>query len=126
MAIRYYLRLPDGTRARGSDPALSFTAHGADEFAEQLERALREPELFERWRLQQDDPDEVDPALGATDPHASVEGDQKDLHITLTVTTELPGDVLKHRLRLLAGNGWELRDVTAAAPGHGVRPRTLG
>lgn len=114
MVIRYYLRLPDGTRARGSDPALSFTAHGAEEFAEQLQRALREPALFERWRAQQEDPDDVDPALGATDPAATVRGEQDDLHINLLVTTALPGDILKHRLRLLAGSGWELRDVTTA------------
>ncbi|HZH44788.1 MAG TPA: hypothetical protein VEY50_11970 [Lysobacter sp.] len=114
MAIRYYLRLPDGTRARGSEPGLSFTAHGAEEFADQLERALRSDVLFERWRALQEDPDEVDPALGATDPGARVEGRQSDLHIDLVVTSSLPGDVLKHRLRLLAGNAWELRDVTAA------------
>ena len=29
MPTRYYIRLPDGAAARGSDPALSFTAHGA-------------------------------------------------------------------------------------------------
>lgn len=114
MATRYYIRLPDGARARGSDPDLSFTAQGADGFAEQLQQALREDRLFERWRLRQDDPDAVDPALGATDPQARVEGAQRDLHIDLVVTSRIPGTVLKHRMRLLAGNGWELRDVTAA------------
>jgi hypothetical protein len=113
MATRYYLRLPDGARARGSDPRLSFTAQGAGAFAEQLQAALREDALFERWRATQDDPDEVDPALGATDPDANVKGEQDDLHIDLVVTTTIPGTVLKHRLRLLAGSGWQMRDVTS-------------
>lgn len=113
MATRYYLRLPDGARARGSDPHLSFTAQGAEAFAEQLQAALREDTLFERWRARQDDPDEVDPSLGATDPAATVKGEQDDLHIDLVVTTTIPGVVLKHRLRLLAGSGWQMRDVTS-------------
>lgn len=114
MTTRYYLSLPDGTLARGTHPSLSFTAQGADSFAEELQTALRSDGLFERWRAMQDDPDEVDPALGATDPNAVVQGHQKDLHIDLIATTSLPGVVLKHRLRLLAGSAWELRDVTAA------------
>jgi hypothetical protein len=28
--------------------------------------------------------------------------------------TTIPGNVFKHRLRLLAGNAWELRDVSTA------------
>ena len=67
--------------------------------------------LFQRWRGAQDDPDAVDPALGATDPAATVSGEQHDLHIDLVATTSLPGSVFKQRLRLLAGSGWELRDV---------------
>lgn len=114
MPTRYFISLPDGTAARGSDPALAFTAHGAEEFAHQLQSAIRAPELFERWRGRQADPDDVDPALGATDPHATVSGQQRDLHIDLVLITSLPGDVVRHRLRLLAGSGWQLRDVTAA------------
>lgn len=113
MATRYYITLPDGAKARGTDPALSFTAQGAEAFAEQLQAALRGSELFERWRATQDDPDAVDPSLGATDPTATVTGAQDSLHIDLLVTTSIPGNLLKQRLRLLAGNGWELRDVKA-------------
>lgn len=113
MATRYYITLPDGARARGSDPNFSFTAQGAEAFAEQLQAALRERTLFERWRGSQDDPDDVDESLGATDPAATVTGEQDDLHIDLVVTTTIPGTVLKHRLRLLAGSGWTLRDVTS-------------
>jgi len=114
MAIRYYISLPDGARARGTTPELSFTAQSAEGFAEELQTALRSDAFFERWRKLQPEPDEVDPALGVTDPGATVEGKQDDLHIDLVVTTTIPGTVFKQRLRLLAGSGWELRDVTAA------------
>ena len=114
MAIRYQIRLPDPAQARGSEPSLAFHAHGAEAFAEQLQQALSTPALFERWRALQAEPDEVDPALGATDARATVDGKQDDLHIALVVTTALPSAVLRQRLGLLAGNGWQLRDVTAA------------
>jgi hypothetical protein len=114
MAVRYYINLPSPGRARGSDPAFSFSAQGADEFAAQLQDALNSSGYFERWRLTQPEPDEVDVALGVTDAQAQVSGQQKDLQIVLIATTSVPGQVLKHRLRLLAGSGWELRDVSAA------------
>lgn len=114
MASRFYIRLPDAQRARGSDAALAFTAVSAEGFAEQLEDALRTPALFERWKAKQDDPDAVDPALGATDPDAVVRGEQSDLHIDLVATTRISGELLRQRLRWLAGSAWELRDVTAA------------
>jgi len=34
--------------------------------------------------------------------------------VRLEVTTTIPGGVFQHRLRLLAGSNWELRDVTSA------------
>lgn len=114
MATRYYISLPEPARARGADAVLAFSAHGAEEFASQLQDALRSPALFERWRALQDDPDGVDPSYGAVDPAATVDGRQDDLHVDLVVTSSIPGNVLKHRLRLLAGSAWELRDVTAA------------
>ena len=113
MKTRYYLRLPDPAKARGSDVELSFHSEGAEGFAAEFESALREPGLFERWRARQEDPDAVDPSLGVVDPDATVSGAQRDLVIELVATTSLPGSVFKHRLRLLAGSGWELRDVTA-------------
>ena len=109
---RYYITLPDPTKARGSDASLAFTAHGADGFAEQLQAALTGTGLFERWRAKQEDPDEVNDAMAATDPSATVKGTQHDLKIDLLVNTVLPGEVLRQRLRLLAGSGWQLRDVT--------------
>ena len=114
MPTRFYLSLPDPQRARGSDSAFAFNAQGAEEFARQLEDALRHATLFERWRAAQEEPDAVDEALGATDPDARVEGRQDDLHVDLIAVTSLPGSILRHRLALLAGNAWELRDVSAA------------
>lgn len=111
MAVSYFISLPDPSRARGSDPALSFTANGAGAFAEQLQHALADPAWFERWRNGQPDPDEVDPALGVTDAGANVTGSQDDLRINLVATTSIPGEILRHRMSLLAGNGWELRNV---------------
>ncbi|MBS7458027.1 hypothetical protein [Coralloluteibacterium stylophorae] len=114
MATRFMVSLPNPEAARGPDPALSFSAVSAEGFAEELQAALRAPALFERWRQMQPEPDEVNPALGATDADATVAGSQRDLRIDLDIRTDLPGDIIKQRLRWLAGSGWELRDVRAA------------
>lgn len=113
MAVRYYLTLPDAG-ALDAAGEFAFRARGAEGLADELQAALREDALFLRWRAAQDDPDGVDPGLGATDPAASVRGEQHDLQIDLIAITSIPGAVLKHRLRLLAGGGWQLRDVSAA------------
>ena len=113
MKTRYYHRLPDPALARGDDADLAFRSEGAEGLAAEFQQALRTPLLFERWRGKQDDPDEVDPGLGATDPEATVSGQQHDLAIDLVATTSLPGALFKQRLRWLAGSGWELRDVRA-------------
>lgn len=111
----YYIRLPNPALARGEDPGLSFRSQSPDGFAEELQQALREVSLFQRWQAQQEDSEDVDPALSATDPQARVSGQQDDLHIDLTVTTTLPSALLRQRMALLAGHHWQLRDVTAAA-----------
>jgi hypothetical protein len=114
MATRYYISLKDPEKARGNDAAFSFSAHGAEEFASQLQQALRGDGLFRRWRDAQPDPEAVDASLGAIDPGATVTGEQHNLQIDLIVVTTIPGSVFKHRLRLLAGSAWELRDVSTA------------
>jgi hypothetical protein len=113
MKTRYYLRLPDAKLARGPDPALAFHSESAEGFAAELQSALRTTALFEKWKSAQPDPDEVDDSLAMTDPDAQVTGEQSDLHVDLVATTSLPGAVFKHRLRVLAGSHWQLRDVTA-------------
>lgn len=114
MPTRFHISLPDPSSARGSDPALAFQSQGAEGLAAEVQDALCSDGLFKRWRAQQEDPDEVDPALGATDPNATVQGEQHDLHIDLIVITSLPSALMRHRLGLLAGSGWQLRDVSAA------------
>lgn len=114
MPTRYYISLPDPASARGPEPTLAFKSQGADSLAAELQDALCSDALFQRWRAQQEDPDEVDPALGAADTSTTVRGEQHDLHIDLIVITSLSSVILRHRLGLLAGNGWQLRDVSAA------------
>lgn len=111
MRSRYFITLPDPAAARGSDPDLASSAHGADAFAREVQDALTSPVLFERWRDKQDEPDDVDPRLGEIDPSASVRGEQSDLKIDLVIETTLPGNILQQRLRWLMGNAWRLRDV---------------
>ena len=110
MAVRYMIRLPEPDRARASGE-FAFRSQGAEGLAQELQDALRGDGLFQRWREAQEDPDAVDPALGATDPGAVVQGQQHDLHIDLVAETAIAGAVFKHRMRLLAGSAWELRDV---------------
>lgn len=113
MRNRYYISLPDAA-ALSAAGEFAFRSRGADGLAEELQTALRTDALFRRWAAAQGDPDEIDAALAAVDPEATVAGAQNDLRIDLVVVTGLPGTVLKHRMELLAGRGWQLRDVTAA------------
>ena len=110
----FYLSIPDLASARGKIDSLSFSGTSADTFATELQAALREPTLWQRWKAMQPDPDAVDPMLGASDAQAIVSAEQSDLHCDAQVTTMLPHVVLKHRLGLLIGSHWTLRDVQAA------------
>jgi len=112
---RYYLGIDDLSRARGTEPSLSFDGDSPEAFAAALQAALRTPVLFERWRALQPDPDDVPAALGATDAAATVTAKASaDLRADVQVTTSLPHAILRHRLNLLAGAHWTLRDVKAA------------
>ena len=113
-AQRYYLGIDDLRRARGAIEDLSFHGDSPDSLASELQGALRTPALFERWRALQEDPDAIDASLGVIDPAATATARQSDLHVDLIVTTNLPHSILKHRLGLLVGSHWTLRDVKAA------------
>lgn len=113
MSARFFISLPDPD-AVGSAGAFAFRSRGAEGIADELRAALRTDMLFQRWRATQEDPDAVDPAMGAIDPDAAVAGQQNDLHVELVVVSSISSAVLRHRLRLLAGHAWQLRDVTAA------------
>ena len=112
-AQRYYLSIDDLARARGSIDELSFQGGAPEHFAAQLQAALREPSLWQRWRAMQPDPDAIDPGLGASDPAATVIASQSDLHCDAQVTTTLPPARLKFRLSLPIRPPRELRAVKA-------------
>lgn len=107
----YLLNLPEPDKARGPDAALSFQSTSPDGFAAELADALRSDALFQRWKAAQPDPDAVPESLGAVDPGASVTGRQQHMSVLLEAKTTLPGDVLRQRMRLLAGGHWTLNDV---------------
>jgi hypothetical protein len=113
-AQRYYLTIANLAQARGPDPELSFQGSSPQSFAEALQEALRQPILFQRWKAKQPDPDEVDKSLAPVDPAATVVAEMHDLHVALQVVTTLTHFVLRHRLFILIGPNWQLRDVAAA------------
>ena len=107
----YFLSIADLAHARGSDADLSYQGAGPNDFAAALQEALRSPVLFERWRGRQPEPDEVDPGLGVTDANAKVTGKVADLKTDVEAVTSLPMSIVRHRLNLLIGSGWQLRDM---------------
>lgn len=111
--MKFYIGLPEPALARGQIAAYSFNAHGVDEYAAQLQRALSDSGYIRSWLagLDDDDADAVDPQLLAVDAHARVSGEQHDLSFSLIADTTLNGAAFKHRMRLLAGSHWQLTDV---------------
>ncbi|HET7267770.1 MAG TPA: hypothetical protein VFJ15_06630 [Oleiagrimonas sp.] len=108
---RYYFSIADLDAARGQDPDLAFEGRSPEALAGTVQQALRTPDLFERWRLKQEDPDRVDRSLAAVDPEATAQAEQASLKVDLVVTTDVAMQVLRHRLNLLIGNHWKLHDV---------------
>ncbi len=111
---RYMFSIDDLAKARGESHELSFQGDSSESFATLLQQSLREPVLWQRWKSMQPDPDAVDPALGQSDPTATVEAHQSDVHVSVTVVSSLPHAVIKHRMTLLIGRHFTLRDVSAA------------
>lgn len=111
---RYYLSIADLAHARGEDTRFSYDGAGPGDFAAALRQALRGDDLFQRWRAAQPDPNAVDGSLGITDPDAEVTARVADLHTEVELTTSLPMSVVRHRLYLLIGSSWQLRDLRAA------------
>ena len=110
----YYLSIADLAHARGADPRFAYAGAGPNDFATAMQQALRDDDLFQRWRAAQPDPDAVDAALGAVDPAAQVSARVADLHTEVDLVTDLPMSVVRHRLYLLIGAAWQLRDLRAA------------
>ena len=111
--MKFYISLPDPKAARGAKSQLSFSAHGAETFAEQLRHALSDPAYIQSWLagLDEDDAANVDPQLLAIDSNAKVSGAQHDLSFSLVADSCMKGAAFKHRMRLLAGSQWQLTDV---------------
>jgi hypothetical protein len=107
----YYLSVKDMTKAKGPDPDLSFEGIGPEKLAADIADAMRSDSLFQRWRAKQPEPDEVDPSLGETDGSASAKGELSNDRTDVQLTTKLPMRLVKHRLNLLIGSSWELRDT---------------
>ena len=110
----YYLSIADLAHASGPDPRFTYDGAGPNDFAAALQQALRDDSLFGRWRLAQPDPDAVDTSLAAVDPAAQVTAKVADLHTEVDLITDLPMSVVRHRLFLLIGGAWKLRDMRAA------------
>lgn len=111
---RYLFTIDDLVKARGESHELSFQGDSPESFATLLQQSLREPVLWERWKSMQPDPDAIDPSLGQSDPNATVEAQQSDVHVSVTVVTSLPHAIIKHRMTLLIGRHFTLRDVSGA------------
>ncbi len=112
-AQRYFITIDDLSASRGDSSELSFDGTSPEHLAPAFEASLREPHFWERWRGMQEDPDEVDPVTGAVDPSATVSGSLEAQRTELIVTTSLPHAIVKHRLDLLIGRHWKLRDVSS-------------
>lgn len=111
-AQRYFITIEDISSSRGDSSELSFDGDSPEHLAQKLEAALREPDFSARWRAMQEDPDEIDAATIAVDPAATVSGSLEAQRSELIVTTNLPHAIVKHRLDLLIGRHWKLRDVS--------------
>lgn len=107
----YFLSVKDMSKARGPDPDLAFEGIGPEKLAADIADAMRSDNLFQRWRAKQPEPDEVDASLGVTDASASATGELSNDRTDVKLTTSLSMRIVKHRLNLLIGNSWELRDT---------------
>lgn len=111
----YYLGIDDLAQARGPIESLRYDGASPNDFAAALTEAMRSPQLFEHWRALQEEPDEVDPALGVTDASAEARASVDDMQrVDVDLVTSLPMSVVRHRLNLLIGKHWSLRDMRAA------------
>lgn len=113
-AQRYYLTIKNLATARGPDPDLAFQGSSPNSFAQDLQDALRQPTMFQRWKAKQPDPDDVDQSLAPVDPDATVTATLDSMKTQVEVVTTLTHFVLRHRLFILIGPNWQLHDVASA------------
>ena len=90
MPTRYYLSLPDPKTARGSDAAWP-SARTARTNSPRSCRTRCARRRCSNAGARAGRPRRGRSGLGATDPQATVSGEQDDLHIDLVATTSMPG-----------------------------------
>ena len=112
-AQRYFITIEDLSASRSDLSELAFDGGSPEHLAQVFTAVLREPDFWQRWRATQENPDEVDAATGVIDPAATVTGSLEAQRSELIVTTNLPHAIVKHRLDLLIGRHWKLRDVSS-------------
>jgi hypothetical protein len=112
-AQRYFITIENLADSRGESGELSFDGGSPEHLASVMQAVLRGPDFAERWRSMQEDPDEVDPSALAVDPTATVSASLQAQRSEMIVTTSLPHAIVKHRLDLLIGRNWKLRDVSS-------------
>ena len=94
--MKYYIRLPEPERIRELDSPFAFSAQSAQGIAEELRKALAEPDYIQRWR-QSLDPDDAETGCSVAnhgDDHAEVTargqiGLVADHHLRSVVVAEL-------------------------------------
>lgn len=110
----YDFSIADLASARGEIAELAFDGAGPNHLAAAVQEALRYPGFHQQWR-QLTGASETDAAsLALTDDQALARARVEDLAIELEVITTLPMRIVRHRLDLLIGEHWQLRDVRTA------------
>lgn len=108
---RYYIRIDDLTLARGDDVRFAWQGQSAQDLENAVTAALRQADLAQGWRTVQAEPEDVAVDLLEIDAAAQVRIEHKAQRVEMIVTTTLPHRVLSHRINLLLGRHWTLRDV---------------
>ncbi|AFC85232.1 hypothetical protein [Frateuria aurantia] len=110
----YEFSIADLASAKGELAGLAFDGAGPNHLAAALQEALRYPGFHQQW-VQLTGASEAEAvALGLTDDQALTKARLADLAVDLEVVTTLPMRIVRHRLSLLIGEHWQLRDVRNA------------
>ena len=108
---RFHIRIADLTVAHGDEARFAWQGGSPQHLAQTIAATLRDTFYAKQWRDAQAEPDQVDAGLLATDADASVSSEDRAQQVEMVITTTLPHRVLAHRLNLLLGAHWTLRDV---------------
>jgi len=109
---RFHIRIADLNTAHGTDAQFAWQGNSPQHLASTIAAVLTDVFFAQHWRAAQAEPDEVEAGLLAVDSGATVTTEERAQQVDLVVTTTLPHRVLSHRLNLLLGPHWTLRDVS--------------